>query len=145
MSAGEGARLVALARGWLGTPYHHGAACRGAGCDCLGLIRGLWRDLHGAEPEIVPPYGPGGLDQRGEALQAALSRHMRTLAPGNEGAAGTVLLFRLRARAPAMHVGLLSRPGPAARFIHAWEGRGVVESPLSAPWARRVVARFAMV
>ena len=144
MSADEGARLVALARRWIGTPYRHGAACRGAGCDCLGLIRGLWREFHGREPEIVPPYSPGGLDQRGEALQAALSRHMRALRPGGEGT-GTVLLFRLRARAPAMHVGLLARPAPAARFIHAWEGRGVVESPLSAPWARRVVARFAMV
>ncbi|RMD92718.1 MAG: peptidase, partial [Alphaproteobacteria bacterium] len=30
-----------------------------------------------------------------------------------------------------------------ARFIHSYSGHGVVENPLSEPWARRVVARFA--
>ena len=30
--------------------------------------------------------------------------------------------------------------GPA--FIHAYAGHGVVESPLSPPWQRRIVARF---
>ncbi|EDZ47445.1 conserved hypothetical protein [Rhodobacterales bacterium Y4I] len=27
-------------------------------------------------------------------------------------------------------------------FIHAYAGHGVVESPLSPPWQRRIVARF---
>lgn len=140
-----GAVLVTMARGWIGTPYMHAAARRGAGCDCLGLLRGLWREWHGCEPESVPPYSPGGLDTgRDEALMAALSRHMRRLPPGIEGGPGTVLLFRLQAHAPARHVGLLSQPGPAARFIHAWERFGVIESPLGPAWARRVAARFAM-
>jgi len=33
--------------------------------------------------------------------------------------------------------------GPAASFIHAYTGHGVIESPLSAPWERRIVARYA--
>ena len=33
--------------------------------------------------------------------------------------------------------------GGTETFIHAYTGHGVVESPLSAPWARRIVARFA--
>ena len=37
-------RIVDLARGWIGTPYLHQASCRGIGCDCLGLVRGVWRD-----------------------------------------------------------------------------------------------------
>ena len=49
------ARTVAAARLWTGTPYHHQASLRGVGCDCLGLVRGVWRDLYGAEPETVPP------------------------------------------------------------------------------------------
>jgi NlpC/P60 family putative phage cell wall peptidase len=52
------ARVIAAARGWLGTPYHDQASAKGAGCDCLGLVRGVWRDLHGSEPE----QPAGGLD-----------------------------------------------------------------------------------
>jgi NlpC/P60 family putative phage cell wall peptidase len=47
-------QIVAAARGWLGTPYHHQASVKGVGCDCLGLIRGLWRELLGDEPETLP-------------------------------------------------------------------------------------------
>ena len=52
------AAVVAEARSWLGTPYHHQGALAGAGCDCLGLVRGVWRDLYGNEPETPPPYTP---------------------------------------------------------------------------------------
>ncbi|MFZ2468534.1 MAG: peptidase, partial [Parvibaculum sedimenti] len=45
------AAVVAAARAWIGTPYRHQASCKGAGADCLGLVRGLWREFHGAEPE----------------------------------------------------------------------------------------------
>jgi NlpC/P60 family putative phage cell wall peptidase len=50
--------VIAAARRFVGTPYHHQAALAGAGCDCLGLIRGVWRDLYGTEPETPPPYTP---------------------------------------------------------------------------------------
>ena len=50
------ARVVAEARGWIGTPYLHGASVQGAGCDCLGLLRGVWRVVEGAEPVVVPRY-----------------------------------------------------------------------------------------
>ena len=36
-----GAGIVRAARGWIGTPYVHQASVRGAGCDCLGLLRGV--------------------------------------------------------------------------------------------------------
>ncbi len=48
--------IVAAARGWIGTPYRHQGQVKGVGCDCLGLVRGVWRDLYGAEPEAPPPY-----------------------------------------------------------------------------------------
>ena len=40
-------RIIAEARAWIGTPYRHQARCKGVGCDCLGLVRGVWRALHG--------------------------------------------------------------------------------------------------
>ena len=30
--------IIAEARAWIGTPYHHQAALKGVGCDCLGQI-----------------------------------------------------------------------------------------------------------
>ena len=48
--------VIHAARGWIGTPYHHQASARGVGTDCLGLLRGVWRELHGHEPEPPPPY-----------------------------------------------------------------------------------------
>ncbi len=131
--------IVALARLWLGTPYHHRASSCRVGTDCLGLIRGLWRARHGAEPDVLPPYTPGWAE-RGEAehLWQALATYLRPVAAPADG---QVLLFRLQARALAKHVGIQTQAGRA--FIHACPRAGVVEAPLSAPWARRIVARFA--
>lgn len=133
--------MVAEARAWIGTPYVHQASLRGAGCDCLGLVRGVWRALRGAEPAKVPPYGPDWAETGGdEALWRALGQHLRPAGPTPEP--GDVLLFRLRAGSVAKHLGILTQTGPGARFVHAYSGQGAVESPLSKPWARRIVARF---
>ena len=132
--------VVAAARGWIGTPYLHQASLRGAGTDCLGLLRGVWREVQGAEPEAVPPYTRDWSEPSGEeALWSAALRHLE---PGR-GEAGEVLLFRMRAGSVAKHVGIAARVGPAPTFVHAYSGHAVVESALSRPWAHRVVARFA--
>ena len=131
--------VVAAARGWIGTPYLHQASVRGVGTDCLGLLRGVWREVMGAEPEAVPAYTRDWSEpSREEALWAAAARH---LDPGR-GEVGDVLLFRMRAGSVAKHVGIAAEVGPGASFVHAYSGHAVLESPLSAPWARRVVARF---
>jgi NlpC/P60 family putative phage cell wall peptidase len=140
-----GNRVVAEARGWIGTPYLHQASVRGAGADCLGLLRGVWRDVIGAEPEAVPAYTPDWAEPgRTEELWHASVRHLTPKALADE-ANGDVLLFRMRDGAIAKHLGIAARVGEArgGSFIHAYTGHGVVESPLSDPWRRRIVARFA--
>ncbi len=137
-----GERIVAAARGWIGTPYLHQASCRGAGCDCLGLLRGVWRDLFGDEPASVPAYTPDWSEPGGqERLWEAANRYLRPK-PLHAAARGDVLLFRMGAGHVAKHLGLATETGPAARFVHAYMGHGVVESSLSRPWERRIVARF---
>lgn len=138
-------RIVEVARGWIGTPYLHGAARRGAGCDCLGLVRGVWAALEGDEPEPVPAY-PRAEARGDEILRNAAARHLREIACA-EARPGDLLLFRLRAGRPARHLGLLvdgadGTGGPS--FIHAYEGHGVVESRLTPPWRRRIAACFAL-
>lgn len=136
-------RVAAAARGWIGTPWCHGASCRGAGSDCLGLLRGLWRELCGPEPEPVPAYpcdwAESGADM---ALHDALARNFLWREPAAE-AVGDVLLFRLRAGGPAKHLAIQVACGAHPAFVHACAGHGVVEAALSAPWRRRLVARFA--
>ncbi len=89
-------RVVAAARGWIGTPYRHQAAVKGAGCDCLGLIRGVWREVCGAEPVVVPPYTPDWAEPQGEeSLWQAASRYLAEK-PLTALAAGDVVLFRMR-------------------------------------------------
>lgn len=124
-------RIVAAARGWLGTPYRHLAARRGAGCDCLGLIRGVWAELHGALPE-VPAYRTDSRDQR-DLLVAAEARLARC-----GQVPGAIVVFRLGAR--PRHCGILTAPD---RFIHAQERLGVVEANLTDGWQRRIVGCFA--
>jgi len=50
--------VVAEALTWLGTPYRHQASLKGVGCDCLGLVRGVWRAVYGPEPAPIPAYRP---------------------------------------------------------------------------------------
>lgn len=50
------ARIVAEARKWLGTPYHHAADVLGAGCDCAMLLVRVYHAA-GLIPDIDPrPY-----------------------------------------------------------------------------------------
>lgn len=136
-------RAVAEARRWIGTPYLHQASCAGAGADCLGLIRGIWRALYGGEPCAIPPYSPGWAEEGGggDLLRAArLWLVPRVLA---QAAPGDVLVFRMREGGPARHLGVQSACGAEPRFIHAYSGHAVSESALSLPWARRIAARFA--
>lgn len=136
------AAIVASARGWIGTPYRHQASLRGAGTDCLGLLRGVWREVLGAEPERPPAYSMDWSEPaRIEALWQAAARHLQPK-PLTAEAPGDVLLFRMRDGAIAKHLGIGAQTGASASFIHAYSGHAVVESPLSAPWRRRIVARF---
>ena len=142
MSRGDAA--VAAARGWIGTPYRHQASLRGGGADCLGLLRGVWRELYGAEPVAVPAYTPDWAEPGGDEVLWQAARYWLVERPRETLAwPGDVLLFRMRAGGIAKHLGLAGAVGGHPTFIHAYSGHGVVESPLTAPWARRIVARFA--
>ncbi|WEX07727.1 NlpC/P60 family protein [Chelativorans sp. AA-79] len=134
------AAVIAAALSWLGTPYRHQASRRGVGCDCLGLVRGVWMELYGGEPEPPGPYSMDWAEASGEErLLDAARRHFiecgrADLVPGR------LVLFRWRQHLPAKHAGILVS-GDA--FIHAYEGRGVVTSALVPQWRRRIAGVFA--
>lgn len=131
--------IVAAARGWIGTPYLHQASLRGTGTDCLGLVRGVWREVMGAEPETPPAYAPGWAEMGGgEAMAGAARRHLVEI-PCTDFDAGDVLLFRWRPHLPAKHAGIaVSR----AAMVHAQEDAAVTEIALSAWWRRHLAFAF---
>jgi NlpC/P60 family putative phage cell wall peptidase len=132
-------RIVAQARLWVGTPYLHQGSARGVGCDCLGLLRGVWRETIGPEPEAFAPYAPDWAEAtREERLAEAGRRHFTQVAP-QAAQPGDVLLFRWRADLPAKHCAILSAPGA---MIHAHEGACVCETALSPWWRRRIAYAF---
>lgn len=135
-------QVVAEARDWIGTPYVHQASAKFAGTDCLGLLRGVWRALYGDEPEAAPAYSADWSEAaRDERLWRAARRHLDAK-PTTRIASGDVLLFRMRDGGVAKHLGIVSEAGATPHFVHAYTGHGVIESPLSAPWRRRIVALF---
>lgn len=133
-------RIVAAARDWLGTPYVHQASAKGAGCDCLGLVRGLYAELTGREPEAPPPYTPDWNERRPCAeplLNAARRRLPEAATPRFRP--GQVLIFRIVTTGPAKHCGIVSSDD---HFIHAYAGRSVIESWLCRWWTERVAGVF---
>jgi NlpC/P60 family putative phage cell wall peptidase len=134
------AAVLREAESWIGTPYRHQTSLKGVGCDCLGLLRGVWRALHGEEPEVPPPYAADWAEAMGaETLLAAATRHLLPL-PLDEAQAGDVLLFRWRAHLPFKHCAILA-PGDA--LIHAHEGACVTQAPWRGVWRRHAGAAFA--
>lgn len=132
-------RIVAEARAWIGTPYRHQASLKGIGCDCLGLVRGVWRALYGAEPEATPAYAPDWAEATGmDALAAAARRHMTAIDPG-AFAAGDLLLFRWRHGFPAKHAAIATA---ADLMVHAHDGAAVAEVTIAPWWRRRLAYAF---
>ncbi len=131
--------IVAETRGWIGTPYRHQASLKGVGCDCLGLVRGVWRALIGEEPERAPAYAPGWAEAAsGEPLAEAAARHLTAIAL-DEFASGDVLLFRWRAKLPAKHAAIVTAP---ALMVHAHDGAAVAEVAIAPWWRRRLAYAF---
>lgn len=132
-------RVIAAARAWLGTPYHDQASLRGVGCDCLGLARGVWRELIGVEPEAVPPYSRDWGEVRPDEILATSAGRWMIPVPVQEAGPGAMVLFRMQRGAIAKHCGILSGP---ATFLHAYDRLGVVEEALTTAWRRRIAFAF---
>lgn len=139
MSAVLKTDIVSCARSWLGTPYQHQASCKQYGTDCLGLLRGIWREIYGAEPLSVPPYTPDWAEQSGqETLYEAAAAVLREIDIA-EARPGDVLLFRMAVGAPAKHAAILSGED---EIIHAYWGRAVTRSFIAPFWIKRRAFAF---
>jgi NlpC/P60 family putative phage cell wall peptidase len=141
--------IVQTARAWINTPYHHQSATRGAGCDCLGLVRGVFFDLHGFHPELPPAYTQTwGEYGKEELMMEAARRNLVTVSTATVGHVlpivdqlwqpGDVLLFRARLGAVAKHCGIVSGEDT---MIHSYSGYGVRETSIGI-WGSRTAGVF---
>lgn len=131
-------RIADAARGWVGTPYRHAAALRGVGCDCLGLVRGLWSELGGGALPMLPAYRPDWRDwTHVAALSALAERHLVAAEPVVRP--GRILLFRLHGAPWPRHCAIAVS---GDRIVHAQERLGVVEAQLTMAWQRRIAGAW---
>jgi len=132
-------QILSAAHDWLDTPYQHQASVKGAGCDCLGLIRGIWREIYGVEPLETPSYTPDWAESLGAETLLNAAQECLTAIPNDKACPGDVLLFRMAPHVPCKHIAILSAPD---RIIHAYWGRAVVESYFVPYWVRRWAYSF---
>jgi NlpC/P60 family putative phage cell wall peptidase len=125
---------------WIGTPYRHQGARKGVGCDCLGLVRGVWRAVYGEEPETPGPYASDWAEAGGEDRLLTAARRYCLAKAKEEIVPGDLLLFRWRPNVPAKHAGIFIGEH---RFIHAYQGHSVLVSALVPHWRRRIAGVFA--
>jgi NlpC/P60 family putative phage cell wall peptidase len=130
--------ILAHARTWIGTPYHHQASRIGIGTDCLGLIRGVYRALYGREAQSIPGYARDWAEGAAEeTMLHAARQHLVEIAP-SATCGGDILIFRYRQRYAAKHAAILA----GSTIIHAIEGALVCEVPLTPWWRRRIAGAF---
>jgi NlpC/P60 family putative phage cell wall peptidase len=109
------AAVVAEARSWLGTPYHHAADVKGVGCDCAMLLVRVYCDLGLVPPFDPRPYTRDWFLHRSEERYLAflLARSQEVRAPIE----GDIVLFRI-GRCYA-HGGIVTMTEPFT-IIHAF-------------------------
>jgi NlpC/P60 family putative phage cell wall peptidase len=127
--------IVEEARQWVGTPYVHQAAAFGAGCDCVGLIRGVG-------------FATGALPRRDQEWKrfnaygrlpnpARMAEGMREFLLPVDGAPepGDILWLAWRSLAQPMHLAIYT----GDTMIHSYSDIGrVVEHAYSPEWQRRL-------
>lgn len=131
--------VLTEAMDWIDTPYRHQGSRKGVGCDCLGLVRGVWRVVYGTEPEKPAPYTADWAETCGTDMLLEAARRHCVEKEMAQAQPGDLLVFRWRAHDAAKHLGILAS---ADTFIHAYEGHAVTVSALIPQWRRRIVGIF---
>jgi NlpC/P60 family putative phage cell wall peptidase len=125
--------VVDLTRSWIGTPWVHQGRRAGVGLDCVGLITSALAVL--GEPTSDYTWyrrAPEG----DNLLREIRARFVELPAPEP----GSLLVFFIRSRRVAQHIGLLTYDGT---IVHANAAAGrVCEQPYDAEWQRRTLAAF---
>jgi cell wall-associated NlpC family hydrolase len=144
--------LVACARGWLGTRFHHQgrlkkSATHNGGVDCLGLLIGV-----AAEMNLVAANGQlfASADETDYSHQPDALRLRQVLSgllaeiPPPDMAPGDVVLLTIDSQ--PQHLAIVSDFNAGTGLIHAYApARAVVEHALDEWWRTRIVTAFRII
>jgi len=128
-----GDMVVAKAREYIGTPWHHAARCKGVGIDCIGLFVCVGQEL-GLQIIDVVNYSMGSqlnrmLDELDPYVIDVDLKDVRT---------GDLMVFS--GKMMPNHCGIYSGEDT---LIHAWRTVGkVVEMPLDEYWMNNLFGVF---
>lgn len=115
--------VVAAARTWVGTPYHHRAKLKGKGVDCIMLLVAAFEEaavLHAIEvPRYVMQWH---MHRNAEKYLEGLLQYCQELAPEETPQPGDIVLWKFGRC--FSHGGIVSA---WPRLIHAWVKTGCVE------------------
>lgn len=123
--AREREAVVAAAREWIGTPFHHAARVKGSGVDCSQLLIAVYSD----ELALVPPietgeYPPDWFLHRDlERIQIAMLEHTRRM---SSPLPGDIALFKYGRT--VSHSAIVVQGAPHVRVVHSFTGFGVTET-----------------
>lgn len=139
--------VVAVVRGWIETHWHHQAAVKGIGCDCIGLIAGVDTELglpEGAAWLSDARYKGYGRTPRPELLLEACNEYMDPIRI-DEAGLGDVLQMNYvdRGVSSPMHFGIITslEPRMMAHALAAYP-RKVVEHRIDEVWQSRILRAY---
>lgn len=135
------AAVVAEARAWAGTPFHHLGRQRGVAADCAGLVIGTAHALH-LLPDLddVTDYAPWPVSYAGDAITRLCSQHLTHAGHALPVPGAVVLLAVGRSRCP--HLGIWTNAATWG-IVHANQiARRVVETGWSEPHRAGIVATW---
>lgn len=137
--ARERAAVVAEARRWLGTPYHHQARVKGrrGGVDCAQLLVGVFAAVGLIDPPAIEHYPPDWhLHRAAERYLGAVLAHAREIDPstGSGPLPGDIVLWRF---GRCFSHGAIVVDWP--QVIHAYLGRPcALEDAQKAVWLNQI-------
>lgn len=105
----------------------------------MGLVRGVYVDVLGRDPEKPPHYSPNWGEADGRELMLDAARRHLVEKPDGDIALGDVLVFRLYKDVSAKHCAIVSGPDS---MIHAYSGKAVIEVTIGDWWLRHVAGVF---
>ena len=136
--------IVACARGWIGTRFHHQGRVRKTlthkgGVDCLGLLVGVAKELHITHlvkaDETNYPHYPDTKWLRARLSVLLSPVEIDSIAPGD--------IVLLNVADSPQHLAIVSDMGVELGIIHAYApAKSVVEHGLDGWWRERIEAAF---
>jgi len=118
--------VIAIARGWLGTPFHDCAQLKGVGVDCAQLLAAVYGEAGFLTGLVIEPYSPQFMLHDNDPLfETYVRRFAREIDPADVKPADVVLYKVGRSFAHGAIV--VDWPGA---IIHAFKSFGrVAETP----------------